>query len=283
MISKLAAKTWIFAFVLLFTVSPALAQKNDTPENWLKSNIEPLAKLYLHFHKNPEISFQEKETMERVAKEFESIGCSVTKDFGGFGVVGILENGDGPTVMLRTDLDGLPVTEATNLPYASTKKVTDATGKTVGVMHACGHDIHMTTVIGAARFLAANKEQWSGRLMLIGQPAEERGSGAIAMLKDGLFEKFKKPDYAIALHCNSTFASGKVSLRSGYAMANVDSVDITVFGRGGHGAYPHTTIDPIVLAAKLILDIQTIVSREIKPIEPCVCLLYTSPSPRDRG
>ena len=242
----------------------------DEPNAWVNANMKPLAKLYLHLHKNPELSFEEKETSERIAKELKDVGATITTGVGGFGIVGIIENGKGPTVMLRADMDGLPVTEQTNQPYASTKTVTDADGKNVGVMHACGHDIHMTTLVGTARYLAANKDRWSGRLMMIGQPAEERGSGAVAMLKDGLFEKFKKPDFALALHCNPVLPSGQVSLRPGYAMANVDSVDIKVFGRGGHGAYPHTTIDPIVQAAKLILDIQTIVSREIKPIEPAV-------------
>ena len=265
----ISSKTLCFALLIAFTIFASRANAQD-PKAWVDANIKPMAKLYLHFHKTPELSFEEKETAARVAKELTDIGAVVTQNVGGHGLVGIIENGEGPTVMLRTDLDALPVTEATNLPYASTVKVTDADGKNVGVMHACGHDIHMTTMIGVARFMSAHKEHWSGRLMLIGQPAEERGSGASAMLDDGLFTKFKKPDYAIALHCNATLPSGKVSLRPGYAMANVDSVDVTLFGRGGHGAYPHTTIDPIVEAAKFILDVQTIVSREVKPIEAAV-------------
>ena len=242
----------------------------DEPSVWIKSNQDSLNKLYLFLHRNPELSFEEAVTAARIAHELESVGAEVTRNIGGHGVVGIIENGDGPTVMVRTDLDGLPVTEKTNQPYASTKKVIDADGKKVGVMHACGHDIHMSTLVGVARYMAANKDRWSGRLMFIGQPAEERGAGAKAMLDDGLFTNFKKPDFALALHCNSTMATGTVSLRSGYAMANVDSVDIKIFGRGGHGAYPHTTINPIVQAAKLILDLQTIVSRDVKPIEPAV-------------
>lgn len=242
----------------------------EDPQAWLKENIKPLAKLYLHFHQTPELSFEEEKTAARLAKELSEIGAVVTRNVGGHGVVGIIENGEGPTVMIRTDLDALPVVEETNLPYASKVKVTDADGKTVGVMHACGHDIHMTTLVGTARYLSAHKDRWSGRLMFIGQPAEERGSGAIAMLEDGLFENFKKPDFALGLHCNATMPSGMVSLRPGYAMANVDSVDVTLFGRGGHGAYPHTTVDPVVQAAKFILDVQTIVSREVKPIEAAV-------------
>jgi len=253
-----------------FNALESAADESRDPRVWVNENMKPLAKLYLHFHQNPELSFEEKETGLRLGKELKDIGATVTQNFGGFGVVGIIENGDGPTVMLRTDLDALPVVEQTNLPYASTVKVKNKSGQMVGVMHACGHDMHMTTLVGVARYMAANKDLWSGRLMLIGQPAEERGSGATAMLKDGLFEKFKKPDFALALHCNSTFSSGKVSIRPGYAMANVDSVDVTLFGRGGHGAYPHTTIDPIVAAAKFILDVQTLVSREVKPIEAAV-------------
>ena len=242
----------------------------DDPATWLKSNFDGLARLYFHFHKNPELSFQEKETSERFAKELKAIGAEVTTNVGGYGVVAILKNGKGPTVMVRADLDGLPITEKTGQTYASTKRVKNESGATVGVMHACGHDVHMTNLIGVARYLSANKSKWQGTVMFIGQPAEERGSGAIAMLKAGLFTKWKKPDYALAIHVNPTLPSGKIAYRAGYAMANVDSVDIQIFGKGGHGAYPHTTIDPIVQSARLILDLQTIVSREIKPIEPAV-------------
>lgn len=237
---------------------------------WLSENARRLGKIYLNFHRNPELSFQEEKTAERFASLLRDVGAKVTTNVGGFGVVAFIENGDGPTVMLRTDLDALPVTEQTNLPYASDRKTTDENGNEVGLMHACGHDMHMTCVAGATQYLANHKDRWSGRLMVIGQPAEERGAGARAMLDDGLFEKFARPDYAIALHCRADLPTGSISMRGGYAMANVDSVDIEVFGRGGHGAYPHTTIDPIVQAAKLVLDIQTIVSREIRPIEPAV-------------
>ena len=226
--------------------------------------------LYIDLHRLPELSFQEEQTADRIGKLLEEAGATVTYDIGGFGVVGIIENGTGPTVLLRTDLDALPVSEQTNLPYASTIRATDELGKEVGVMHACGHDMHMACLIGAVQFMAEHRQLWSGRLMVIGQPAEERGAGAMAMIKAGLFEKFGKPDFALALHCHAALATGSISMRAGFAMANVDSVDIEVYGRGGHGAYPHTTIDPIVLAAKLILDIQTIVSREMNPIHPAV-------------
>jgi hippurate hydrolase len=189
---------------------------------------------------------------------------------GGHGIVGLLENGAGPVVMLRADSDALPVTEQTGLPYASTVQTLNEGGVEVGVMHACGHDVHMTNLIGAGCYLAANKSLWQGTLMLVGQPAEERGAGARAMLDDGLFERFPKPDFAVGLHVSPVLATGKIGYRPGYVMANVDSVDITLYGKGGHGAYPHTTIDPVVQAAQLVLALQTIVSREIDPIDPAV-------------
>jgi hippurate hydrolase len=243
--------------------------RGETPAAWAKVHAEELVELYRHFHTHPELSFQEKETAARVAQELKAVGAEVTEKVGGTGVVGILKNGEGKTVLVRTDLDGLPVTEQTGLAYASQVKVKSDAGET-GVMHACGHDIHITNLIATARWFAAHKDQWKGTLIFLGQPAEERGSGAKAMLEDGLFTKFPKPDYCLALHVDSELETGKVGVRGGYALANVDSVDITLIGKGGHGAYPHTTIDPIVMAAQLVLSLQTIVSREIKPIEPCV-------------
>jgi hippurate hydrolase len=186
-----------------------------------------------------------------------------------YGVVAVLENGPGPTVMVRTDLDGLPVVENTGLPYASRVK-TEANGVEVGVMHACGHDLHMTSFLGTARLLSRLRDHWSGTLVLIGQPAEERGSGAKAMLDGGLYTRFPKPDYAVALHTNAAIPAGTIGYREGYALANVDSVDITIRGAGGHGAYPHTTKDPIVIAAEVVMALQTIVSREVAPIDPAV-------------
>ena len=239
------------------------------PKAWAKAHAEELVALYRHFHANPELSFFEKETAARFAKELKAVGAEVTENVGKTGVVGILKNGAGPTIMLRTDLDALPVTEQTGLVYASQVKVKGEAGET-GVMHACGHDIHITNLIGTARWFAAHKDQWKGTLIFLGQPAEERGSGAKAMLEDGLFKRFPKPDYAVALHVDSSLPTGMVGVRGGYALANTDSVDITLIGKGGHGAYPHTTIDPIVMAAQLVLSLQTIVSREVKPIEPCV-------------
>jgi amidohydrolase len=236
---------------------------------WAKANAEELVDLYRFFHTHPELSFEEYETAARVAKELRAAGLEVTEKVAKTGVVGLLKNGDGPIVMIRTDLDALPVTEQTGLAYASKAKVKTESGES-GVMHACGHDIHITSFLGTARWFAANKDRWKGTLMFLGQPAEERVGGAKVMIDEGLFTRFPKPHYAIALHCDPTLATGKVGVRGGYALANTDSVDVTMIGRGGHGAYPHTTIDPIVLAAQFIMSLQTIVSREVKPIEACV-------------
>ena len=239
-------------------------------EGWLKSNLPELLEVYTHLHLNPEVSFEEVKTAAYLADAWKKIGFEVTEKVGGHGIVGVLVNGKGPTLMLRTDLDGLPVSEQTGLPYASKQTVVAAGGSTSGVMHACGHDIHMTNLLGTARFLAEHRDLWKGTLVIIGQPAEERGSGAKAMLDAGLFKKFPRPDFALALHCESSTPTGKVAVSPGYSLANVDSVDIEVKGRGGHGAAPETTVDPIVQAAELVLSLQTIVSREIKPIEPAV-------------
>lgn len=248
----------------------AAEPKMEPVNKWVESALPQLLEDYRWLHTHPEVSFHEEETAKYVAKQWRDVGFTVTEKVGGHGVVAILKNGDGPTVMLRTDLDGLPVSEQTGLPFASKQTVLTEAGTSSGVMHACGHDMHMSSVIGAARYLSAHKSDWSGTLMLIGQPAEERGSGAKAMLDDGLFKRFTKPDYAVALHCESNTPTGKIALRAGYSLANVDAVDIEVKGRGGHGAEPSTTIDPIVQAAELILSLQTIVSREMKPIEPAV-------------
>jgi len=229
-----------------------------------------LVELYKYFHANPELSFQEEQTSERVARELRAAGFEVTTRVGGFGVVGLFENGEGPTLMLRMDTDALPVVEQTGLPYASKARGVELTGQEVGVMHACGHDAHMTVVIGAAREMLARRDEWRGTLMVIAQPAEERGAGARMMLDDGLFERFRQPDYNLSLHMIATLPAGKAGYVSGWAMANVDMVDITLHGVGGHGAYPHTTKDPIVLAAAIIMDLQTLVSREIHPLEPAV-------------
>jgi hippurate hydrolase len=205
-----------------------------------------------------------------MAAELKALGFAVTENVGGYGVVGVLKNGDGPTVLVRTDMDALPVTEATGLSYASKVTVRGNDGNEVGVMHACGHDMHMTCWVGAARVLASMKDRWHGTLVFIGQPAEEVGGGARKMLKDGLFTRFPRPDYCLALHCDGREAHGHISYTEGLALANVDTMDIIVRGKGGHGAAPHTTVDPIVLAARIVLDLQTIVSRETNPTDPAV-------------
>lgn len=232
--------------------------------------LADLEKLYRHLHSNPELSFQEKTTSARLAGELRKIGFDVTEGVGGHGVVGVLVRGEGPTVMVRTDTDALPVQEETGLEWASRVRATDDLGNDVPVMHACGHDVHMTCFIGTARVLAAMEEGWSGTLVMIAQPAEERGAGARAMLAEGLFTRFPRPDYVLALHVDSSIEAGTVGFTPGYAMANVDSVDITVRGIGGHGAYPETTKDPVVIAAQIVVALQTIVSREIRAIDPAV-------------
>jgi len=226
--------------------------------------------LYRELHSQPELSLQEEKTSARLAAELSDAGFQVTRSVGGHGVVAVLRNGPGPTLMIRSDLDALPVTEQTGLPYASQVQVKDEKGNTVGVMHACGHDVHMTVLCGSARVLQALKDRWRGTLVLIGQPAEERVQGAQAMLADGLFQRFPKPDMAIALHCAADLPAGTVGVTGGHVLANVDSVDVVIRGVGGHGAWPHRTKDPVVLAAETVLALQTIVSREIDPLESAV-------------
>jgi hippurate hydrolase len=258
------------------TAEPGDAKKTPLKERsahikkQVAGDLDNLLALYKHLHSNPELSLQEQKSAARIAKELKQLGFDITEKVGGHGIVAVLKNGKGPTVLVRTDMDALPVVEKTGLPYASTVRARDRSGNDVGVMHACGHDMHMTCWVGTARVLAGMKDQWQGTLVFIGQPAEEIGAGAKSMLDNGLFKRFPKPDYCLALHCDGTQPHGHVSYTEGLALANVDSVDITVKGRGGHGAAPHTTVDPIVLAARIVLDLQTIVSREVKPTDPAV-------------
>ena len=237
---------------------------------YAEENKINLFELYKELHANPELSYQEFETSEKLALILENIGYEVTRNIGGNGVVALLQNGEGKTVMLRADMDGLPVEEKTGASYASTKKSVNAEGKEVFTMHACGHDVHMSVLIGAAEYLFNNQTQWQGTLLLILEPAEEVSGGARNMIKDGLFTRFPRPDFNLAFHVSPSLQAGKVGYLPGWAMANVDSVDITVKGLGGHGAYPHTTKDPIVLAANIITQLQTIVSRQIAPTDPAV-------------
>jgi hippurate hydrolase len=257
-------------FTLIFCTSVFAAPSQKAVRAQVVGELPSLLKLYQHLHANPEISFQEKETAKTLAAELRRAGFEVSTGIGGHGIVGVLKNGAGPTVLVRTDLDALPVKEATGLAFASKRTTTDDLGKTVPTMHACGHDVHMACWTGTARVLAHFKNDWSGTLVFIGQPAEERGAGAKAMLADGLFKNFPVPDYCLALHVTSDQPVGTLGFTSGFALANVDSVDITVRGVGGHGSQPQTAKDPIVLSAQIVLALQTIVSREIHPLEPAV-------------
>ncbi len=259
-------------FILLFCCSAAFGQQDYSANltQQITKDLPYLSNLYQHYHSHPELSFQEEKTSKTMAEELRTIGFEVTENIGGFGVVGVYKNGEGPTILVRADMDALPIKEETGLPFASSVETTKEDGSTIPVMHACGHDIHMTVWAGTARLLINNTDQWRGTLVFLGQPAEERAGGAKAMLADGLYERFPVPDYALAIHVSSSLKAGTVGYTPKYAMANVDMVDITVFGKGGHGAYPHTTKDPVVLAARIINALQTIVSREISPLEPAV-------------
>lgn len=235
------------------------------------SALEPdLEALYRDLHEHPELAFHEKRTAEILAKRVRALGFEVTTGVSGTGVVAIMRNGSGPVVMLRTELDALPVEEKTGLPFASKARGVLPDGTQVPVAHACGHDLHMTGWYGAAEIMSRRRNSWHGTLMLVGQPAEETNRGAAAMLADGLFTRFPKPDYAISMHDEPSLPSGIVGFHAGFFRASLDSVNVTIFGRGGHGAKPQMTVDPIVIAARAILGIQTIVSRETDPLSPAV-------------
>ncbi len=267
----------VFGLWLLAALCGAPAAAQENLDAMIAQELASLRASYEHLHRHPELSYQEKQTAAYLAGELRKLGFEVTENVGDYGVAGrtsygvvaVLRNGAGPTVMLRTDLDALPVEEKTGLPYASRATAT-LDGNEVRMMHACGHDMHMTAFLGAARMLARLRERWQGTLVMIGQPAEERGAGARAMLRDGLYTRFPRPDAVVALHVSPDVAAGKVGYREGYALASADSVDITVYGAGGHGAYPHRTKDPIVMGAQIVLALQTIVSREVAPLEPAV-------------
>jgi amidohydrolase len=250
---------------LAASLTMILAQPASAQSLW--PELEPL---YQDLHAHPELSFKEQATAAKMAERLKALGFEVTTGVGGTGVVGILKNGTGPTVMLRTELDALPVEEKTGLVFASKATGINPAGQTVPVMHACGHDVHMTVWVGVATTLATDKKSWRGTLMMIAQPAEEIGGGAEAMLADGLFTRFPKPDFVLAVHDNDSLAAGRIGIKAGPLLASADSVDFVVYGKGGHGARPHKTIDPIVIAAKIILSLQTIVSRENDPFDPAV-------------
>lgn len=251
--------------MMLSSTAPAA-----TVAEGVKADMPQLMELYRDLHANPELSFQEVRSAAKLAAEMRKLSFEVTEKVGKTGVVAVMENGPGPVLMLRADMDALPVREQTGLPYASKASGTLPDGTESPVMHACGHDTHMATWIGAARRLAAMKDQWSGTLVMILQPAEEIGAGAAAMLEDGLYTRFPKPDTVIAFHDAAALPAGVIGITPGYALANVDSVDILVRGVGGHGAYPHTTRDPVVLASRIVTGLQMLVSRENDPQDPAV-------------
>lgn len=259
------------AFLFLY-LSGTIISAQETKEytNIIDKIYPDLYKLYVNLHQNPELSLQEENTAHLLAGNLKELGFEVHEKLGAYNLAAVYENGEGPVVLIRTDMDALPVTEKTDLDYASTATGTNASGDQVGVMHACGHDMHMTVFTGVARTLVHLKEKWKGTLIMVAQSAEEMGLGADLFFKNGLYDKVPKPDYALALHCNPYLEAGKVGYRSGPLLASVDMIDIHVMGEGGHGAAPHTTIDPIVLSAQLIESFQTIVSREINPQEPAV-------------
>ncbi|MEC9066209.1 MAG: amidohydrolase [Pseudomonadota bacterium] len=248
----------------------AVPAQADELRDAVAADMPGLMELYRDLHAHPELSFQEVKTAAKLAARMRELGFTVTEQVGRTGVVAVLENGEGPTVMLRADMDGLPVVEQTGLPFASKEVAVPASGVETGVMHACGHDTHMAAWYGAAMQLVERRDSWSGTLVMILQPAEELGEGALAMIEDGLYTRFPKPDYVIAFHDAAQFPAGMIGYSPGFALANVDSVDVVIPGVGGHGAYPHTTRDPIVLASAIVMKLQTLVSRESSPLEPAV-------------
>jgi amidohydrolase len=268
---------WFLISFLSIWLAPLLSAQ-QTPQSLADGELPSLLTIYKDIHTHPELSGYEERTAALVAKELRAAGCQVTEHVGkyensklkAYGVVGVMKNGDGPTVLVRTDMDALPVEEDTGLPYASKAVAKNDEGKDVHVMHACGHDAHIAIFIGMARALAKLKDQWHGTIVFVGQPAEELGIGARALLKDGLYEKFGKPNFALGFHDKADLETGRIGVTEGYMTANVDTVDVTVRGVGGHGAYPHKTKDPIVLAAEVINAWQTIISRENNPLDPIV-------------
>lgn len=262
-------------YLLLLTVFIAATAFSPLPsdppelEAVIAKDIPYLLEFYKTRHQNPEISLEEKETATALAAELRQVGFEVTENFGGYGIVGIFENGEGPTILYRTDMDALPMYEKTELDYASEQTIM-YNGEETGAMHSCGHDMHMTTWLGTARAMVEMKDQWSGTLMLIGQPAEEIGAGSKMMLDEGLYQKFEVPDYGIGLHCSPSIPAGKVGFGKGYTMANTESIDIKVQGVGAHGASPHMSIDPVVIGSMIVMDLQTIVSRNLKPTDSAV-------------
>lgn len=266
----LIASAFALALSPVASTVPVSAQGGDALRDAVAKEMPGLMPVYRDLHANPELSFQEVQTAKKLAAEVRKLGFKVTEGVGKTGVVAVMENGPGPVLMLRADMDALPVIEQTGLPFASKVKAMSQAGTETGVMHACGHDTHMTAWLGTARIMAARKTDWSGTLVMILQPAEEIGAGAKAMLDDGLYTRFPKPSVAIAFHDSASFPAGTIAYASGWVLANVDSVDITVKGVGGHGAYPQATKDPIVIASRIVGTLQTLVSREVDPQDAAV-------------
>jgi hippurate hydrolase len=260
--------SFVIAVVILAAHASLAAQRSLSPD--VDAVYPEIEALYKDLHRNPELAFQETQTAAKLAARLKMLGFEVTTGVGKTGIVAIMKNGAGPTVMLRTELDALPVAEKTGLPFASSVTAKNPAGQLVPVMHACGHDIHMSAWAGTAWIMAGNKDRWRGTLMLVGQPAEESLGGAVAMLEDGLFTRFPRPDFALSLHDDDTMPAGTIGYHAGLFRAMSDRVDITVYGRGGHAAMPHNTIDPVVLASRIVLSLQTIVSRENNPGDPVV-------------
>jgi hippurate hydrolase len=266
----------ISSLVSIFVAGSPVARAGGPAElSGLDATYAKLDALYQDLHRHPELSRHEEKTAAKLAARLREMGFEVTEHVGGHGVVGVLRNGPGPTVLVRTDMDALPIKEQTGLPYASTVTTKSDAGETVPVMHACGHDIHMTSWVGAATLLAAMKARWHGTLVMVGQPAEELVSGARAMLDDGFLTRFPRPDFALAIHDTALYTSGQIGLASGYALANTDAVDITFHGKGGHGAMPQVTIDPVLIAARTVVTLQGIVARELNPLDPAVITVGT--------
>jgi amidohydrolase len=270
--TRLVCPSVVVASCLLLGLVPSVSAAPGTPPALpgLDAAYPSLDALYRDLHQNPELSLHEEKTAAKLAGTLRGLGFDVTEHVGGTGIVGVLRNGAGPTVLVRTELDALPVKEATGLPYASTATYKDEAGTLIPVMHACGHDVHMTSWVGAATLLAHSKDTWRGTLLFVGQPAEELGRGANMMVDDGFLKRFPHPDFAIAVHDSGFYPAGTVAIVSGFTMANVDMVDITIYGKGGHGALPHLTIDPVVIAARTVVALQTIVAREVNPLDPAV-------------
>ena len=263
-------KRSLLAVILMASTMIPTTAFAQTLNQAIRQDLPDLIALYRDLHQHPELSMQETRSAGLLAAEARRLGFDVTTGVGGTGVVAVLRNGEGPVVMLRADMDALPVEEQTGLPFASTVRGTSLAGVESGIMHACGHDTHMAAWVGVARRLVAMRGQWSGTLVMIGQPGEEIGRGALAMLNDGLFTRFPKPTHTIAFHDSASLPAGAIGYSVGPALANVDSVDVMVHGVGGHGAYPHTTRDPIVLGSRIVTTLQTLISRELNPLDSAV-------------